>query len=360
MELPGGSLADTPPILGNDLSACYMLNLALGVKGVNYYIFTGGPNFPGTGETCDIYDYGAPIHADGTINEPCYAAVKTFGQFMKEHTWLQRAHRYASVQIGFEWNTLQCDDFDYAFLPFGVTQTRRFLEKGLLYSLMCSCYSPEMVPIDAQLDLKRPLIVPCPAAMSKEAQQTLIKFIQQGGHALLLPIFPETDLEYQSANLFTELLGHAYFTMCPKVGPAIQIDGVGHIFGVNCVSVCEKLPEHARTIATDDTGEKVIGFEMSYGAGQLLWFGGSWELTTFPQAAMLEHFIRLMGGCPCVESSNRNIFTSILTDDQGQRELFVMNLYSSPQSTNIRVAVGDTKDIGILDLAPMEVRAIDL
>lgn len=46
-----------------------MANLALGLKGVNYYVYTGGPNFPNTGTTCDIYDYNAHVHADGSLNE---------------------------------------------------------------------------------------------------------------------------------------------------------------------------------------------------------------------------------------------------------------------------------------------------
>ena len=67
-EMPGGSPSDMPPILANDLLAAYMANLAMGLKGLNYSVFTGGPNFPGTGTTSDIYDYNALVHADGSLN----------------------------------------------------------------------------------------------------------------------------------------------------------------------------------------------------------------------------------------------------------------------------------------------------
>lgn len=360
MELPGGSLSDTPPILANDLLACYMSNLALGVKGVNYYIFTGGPNFPSTGETCDIYDYHAPVHADGSINEQGYSAVKEFGSFMHSHAWLQRAHRAASVQVGYEWNTLQCEDFDCTSLPCGAARIKDFLEKGILYSLMCSSYSPEMTLLTSRLDIDKPLIVPSPSAMSAEAQHALEDFIRRGGRALMLPVLPETDFDYQPLEILASMFKNAGFSGSQDIGPAIEVKGVGRVFGITCLSICEKLPDGAQIIATDVAGEKIIGFEMGYGQGKILWFGGVWELLTFPQVRMLEEFIRLLGGQRCVESSNRNIFCSLWTDEQNRRQLFAMNLYSSPQSTQIHVFAGGEREIGRIDLKPMEVRAIDL
>lgn len=361
MELPAGSSSDTPPILGSDLLACYMSNLALGLKGVNYYVFTGGPNVPGTGENCAIYDYGAPIHADGRINEPGYNAVKTFGQFMSDHAWMQRAHRVASVQVGFEWNTLRCDKFDYTGLSVGGAQVGRFIEKGLLYTMMCSHYSPEMTLLTAELDINRPLIVPCPSAMSEEAQQAVVDFVERGGRALILPTLPETDLAYQPANHLGKLFEGAQFTRLQgRVGVPIIVEDVGQVFGVTCSTVCKRLPENAHVIATDVTGEKVIGFEIPYGKGKVIWFSGMWEMAYFPQAVMLESLIARLGGQRCIESSNRNLFTSLWMDEQGRRTAFVMNLYSGAQSTEICVHAGGEKDLGRLDLAPMEVRTIDL
>jgi hypothetical protein len=44
-----------------DAKACYMMNLAFGLKGHNNYIFTGGPNPMGYSATTDNYDYSAPV-----------------------------------------------------------------------------------------------------------------------------------------------------------------------------------------------------------------------------------------------------------------------------------------------------------
>lgn len=358
MELPAGSCSNTPPILANDMLACHMTNTAVGLKGSNYYIFTGGPNVPGTGASCDIYDYDAPVHADGSLNQPNYDAVTTYGHFLRDHSWMQKARRTASVQIGFEWNTQQCDNYDYTGLPYGGADAGRFIEKGLLYSLMCSKYSGEMVLLTGELDVNRPLIVPCPSAMSAEAQKAVVDFVERGGSVMILPVLPETDLEYNAENTLRTLFDGVVFGGKKRTSSATTIDGVGRVFGVHCHTVCEKLPENAKVIATDDNGT-VLGYVAPHGKGKILWLGATWLLTTFPQAKMMERFVELLGGERCVESSNRNIFTTLWMDDEGRRQLFVMNLYSSPQTTDIHVHMGGDWSQQ-MSLAPMEVRSITL
>ena len=82
-ELPGGSLSDWPPLTPHDARACYLTNLALGMKGSNYYIYTGGPNAPGTGVTADVYDYGASVGPFGEVR-PLYQVQKDFGLLLAD------------------------------------------------------------------------------------------------------------------------------------------------------------------------------------------------------------------------------------------------------------------------------------
>ena len=83
-------------------------------------------------------------------------------------------------------------------------------------------------------------------------------------------------------------------------------------------------------------------------------------MSTFDQAVMLEHLLERLDVRPCVASSNRNLFTSLWTDESGRRELFIMNLYSGAQSTTVHVYAGGERIFEDLKFDPMEVKAIEL
>ena len=355
MELPGGSPSDTPPILQEDLLACYMANVAVGAKGVNLYIYTGGPNFPGTGETCDVYDYHALVRADGAVNET-FASLEALGRFCKAHPWMQRAERAYAAQIGFEWDTLRSEDWDDRSQPFTRSQCAAFIEKGLVYTIMCSRYAPMITPFEVITDRSRPLIVPCPGSMSAAAQQAVVDHIMAGGRALILPAFPTVDEEGRPCDILWRACGCPEICPAPDAGPAVAFDGVGNVYGLRDLSACRTLPERAQALARGQGGQ-IMCYEQAIGQGKIIWLGCTWEMSTFPQAMMLEALLKLLGAQTTVVSSNRNVFTALWRGDGGQRALFVMNLYSGAQQTDI--TVGD-EPLGRLSLKPMEVRLIDL
>ena len=204
------------------------------------------------------------------------------------------------------------------------------------------------------------MIISSPSAMSKEAQEHILDFVNRGGKVLILPVFPETDLEYQPCSAFSQILGDAKFQYNQPCGPALLVDGTHTVYGITAVAACEQLPENARVTATDPLTGKIVGFELPVGAGKLMWFGGNWEMTTFDQPRMLEHLLEMLDGNPCVKSSNRNLFTSLWTDDDGRRILFVMNLYSGRQRTNLHVFSGGEVVLENVELAPMEVKYLEL
>ena len=55
-----------------------MTNLATGVRGLNYYIFTGGKNPEGTSEAYDVYDFGAIVSAEGEVRDTAKYFAKNF------------------------------------------------------------------------------------------------------------------------------------------------------------------------------------------------------------------------------------------------------------------------------------------
>lgn len=139
-----------------------MTNAALGMKGSNYYIYTGGPNIPGTGTTDDIYDYHAPIGAFGEVRET-YESVKAFGDFIRSHEWLQTSARTAAVQLGFVWKDTRLREYAPEPETSCTLSGKRAWELtkfDMLMAMMSGCMPPAVVPISGEPDTGKHLQFP--------------------------------------------------------------------------------------------------------------------------------------------------------------------------------------------------------
>jgi beta-galactosidase len=150
MEMPSGSLSNWPPIMPTDAKACYLTNLALGAKGINYYIFSGGPNPPGAGGTSDIYDYSAPIGALGEIR-PLYAVQKELGNFLADRPWFSRLKREYDFRCLLDMEYLRSWNYWQSRGDFLISnsESHDFLLKGLLSTAFCAGLSPKLCNADA-------------------------------------------------------------------------------------------------------------------------------------------------------------------------------------------------------------------
>ena len=357
LELPGGSPADTPPILPEDLSACYLMNLAFGMKGFNVYIFTGGPNVAGTGETCDIYDYAAPVLADGTKNRT-YDVLRDFSNYLAEHPALSRSEALASVQVGIEWETLCCALYDWPNAPVSAAKAKEFLLRGVLYALFCGKYTPKIVNLAEKIDPSLPLIAVTPSMMSPAAQQNMIEFASQGGQALIAPAMPLWDWDLNPQTALSTALGGANTKLAERSGKSFW--GLGErTYQLDGRWTLDHLPESAQVFLTDELTEAPLGAAFPIGAGCVRAVSASWTLQTFGQARLLERILEEMGAKPTLTFSNRNIWGMARRTPDGAVTVFAMNLYSSPQTTDATVYVdGRELTLGSIALKAMEVRLV--
>lgn len=362
LEMPGGSPSDTPPILKEDLLACYMCNLAMGMKGVNFYIYTGGPNVPGTGETCDIYDYNAHIRADGTKNDT-YEALKDFGRFLSQNGWMQRASLVSGVRLGFEWEATRAKGLDLGNQPLTLSQSWDFLHDGILYGLFCSSHRPELQPLDRPLNTDKPLLIATPSAMSQKAQQNIIDFVTAGGHAVLIGAMPETDLDYTPCTLLKDFLGSPRLTSVTTQALVLEVPEFGsRIYNMHPVSGVEAAPDGACPIAFETRRGTCMGYRLEKGQGSITWLGLRFMTQTFEQVRFLEWLLETDGAAPLIASANRNVMTTLWENGKGRKTLFVMNLYSSPQETEITLYPGSAcaRNLGRIRLGAMEVKILEL
>lgn len=356
MELPAGSCRDFPPILPEDLYACYATNVALGLKGLNFYIFTGGPNFEQTGNTCDTYDFNALIHADGQINSTYYAAQK-FCHWLENHKWMQSAQRMTNVNVAYENELFRSEYFEYQGVKHSQYGNIRFIRNGMCYMLMTTGYSPALTDISRYVpDTDKPLILCTPTALSRKSQENVVEFLKRGGKLIVMPTLPELDENYNTCTILKDYIGLQEKDYDKLLTPPVVVDGCKE--AVYYMFVKSYLEEDAGTVIgrNRDDGKAVL-VQKQVGAGMVIFGTMSFVLSLHSQVDMMKALLERLGAKTVLRHSNKQIFASCFQGKEGKKAAFVMNLFSSSNTTDL--ILGDKKMENI-HLDPMEVKILEL
>jgi hypothetical protein len=237
------------------------------------------------------------------------------------------------------------------------------MQQGLIYGLFCSSHRPKLHPLDQPLDLGMPLLIPSASAMSRQAQENIIRFVSGGGHAILIGAMPETDLDYARCTLLKEFCGDPKLTNITAQNLVLNIPDFGTtIYNTSPVSGITELPAGAALLARETRHQTITGYRLEKNGGSITWLGVHFLTQTFDQVRFLEWLLEANGGTPLIASSNRNVMTTLWESQEGKKLLFVMNLYSSPQETDITLYPGSkiAMDLGHFSLSAMEVKALDI
>ena len=355
-EMPGGSPSQIPPILKEDLYTCYMTNLAAGMKGVNYYIYTGGNNVWDTGINTDVYDFCAFISHTGEIRNT-HKALDEFHEFVHKNEWLASAKRFASVQVGAEWQTLRGNHYSAMAGADNTVAAQDKADKCVMLSLLSGKYSGKYIELTQEIDVKKPLIICGPDTMSAVAQTNVKNFVENGGKLLIFSTIATLNENFEPCTILSDFIGEMQTAKNDTTAQVTLINGY-RVYGVSCKNKIITLPEGAKPFITDEFGKNILGFTKNIGKGEVLYCGGTWLTSSFIQVQALESILAQMDAKPCVESSNRTIYTTLFENDN-KKGVFVLNLYTGAQESNIKVYVGDkVTDLGNIKLAPMEVKFI--
>jgi beta-galactosidase len=339
LEMPAGSLADWPVIGPEDFEANVWINIAFGLKGLNYYIFTGGPNPPGMGSTSDIYDYGAPIGANGEIR-PLYQSVKKIGNFLQKNEWLSNAKRQFDCRIAFNYRANRSEVFwkNHGNVLFTDNEAWSFLKKGVLTSSLCASLSPVFCNLENDgwtKDTSTPVIVVSSSCMSASQQQRIVNFLKNGGKVLLTPVIPVLDDDFNSCTILSDFLGKPELAKVRGLSPRIDIGSIKNIFNTGGIFVTKRLPENAEIIGKDENSNNTLAWTLNTPVGgKVVFLGFYWEHAKFEHENMVHEMMDSLGLKQKVYCSNPNVWTSILS--KGDKSvLFVINLFVSKQITKI-------------------------
>ena len=364
-ELPGGSSSDWPPVTPRDAGAAYLANLALGMKGSNYYIFTGGENPPGAGTTTDLYDYGAAIGARGEIR-PLYETQKEFATVLARHPWLPLAEREGDLRVGLSLDDCRADGWarGHGELAFANTDAFDLFRRGLLNTAFCASLSPVLVDLQSDAwtaDLSTPVVVVAASSLRRSVQERLVRFVAAGGRLLLLPVLPTHDENLEPCTVLADALGGARVELAPDAFNRATVDGVVNV-AKRDVFFAEP-PAGATVIGRDEISGRPIAWELRpAGGGQVVLLGLRWQHSNREQAAMLQALARRLGATPRVECSNPNVWTS-LRSHEGRSVVFLLNLLSAPMEASVRCRPAGRDawlDTGAHALEPMSVEVVDL
>ncbi len=366
-ELPGGSASDWPPATPEDLKACYWANLALGMKGSNYYIFTGGPNPPGAGVTTDLYDYGAAIGARGEVR-PLYSVQKDFGLFLKERPWLVESEREHDCRLALDFEYARSDRYWPERGEFLVSNTdaRDFFRRGALTTAFCASLSPILSDLRADdwtRDLKTPLVVVSSASMAASYQRKLVAFLQAGGRVLIAPVLPTLDENLNPCSVLKDFLGSPSISKCRQEYVRVTVAGVVNILNNGEVFFTEQAPPGAEIVGRDElTGSVIAWSRKTDTGGEAVFLGFRWLEAMREHERMLKALLERLGLNQKVECSNPNVWTSLRTHGP-KSALFILNLLSAPMEARIRCRPGSQKawlDTGTHNLPPMTVKYIEV
>jgi beta-galactosidase len=363
LELPGGSCSDWPPITPSDALACYLAHLAFGMKGHNYYIFTGGPNPPGAGANTDLYDYNASIGPNGEIR-PLFEAQKTFGKVISEYPWLVTANRKTDLFIALDFEYSRTDHYwtqrgDFACSP---QEAWDILRKGPLTTALCASLSPEMVRLDTAIPASAsPLVVVASSSMSAAKQQVVVDFLQAGGKALILPILPVVDENLKPCTILADFLGSPQAEVAPRGFYRPVIGGVVNVLGE--ITFWENLPASAQVVGVEEKSSKTIAWKLPLpGGGVTLVLGLRWNHAMREHGSMFTAILGMLGLQPILRCSNPNIWATLWESEQGQVLLFLLNLFSVPMEAEVNINLPGKKTVqaGVHQLGPVSVKVVKL
>lgn len=334
-ELPGGSPSEWPPITPVDLKCCYLTNIAFGMKGANYYIFTGGPNPGNLGSNGDSYDYNAPVSSDGTVR-PTYNTLREFGEFLSQNEWLAAARRESDFYVGLDWEQSRSDHYFTQGDSRGLSnhEAWSFQHKGIITSGLCASYSPEYVDLEKALPLDgKPLFIAASVCMKQTIQENLVRFVEAGGQLVLAGSIPEQDENFQPCVILKDYLGGANTMPCDAAAPRASIGGIKNIQAKSLRKSILR-PEGSICLGIEEESGSEIAWRMEVlSGGSIVWIGIHWMHQKTAHIDMMRYLIARE---PVVCCDNPNVWSSLRTDGK-RKMLFLMNLFTAEMKTCIRI-----------------------
>lgn len=349
-EFQYGNIAQWPPVTAEDLAASLFAHLAFGMQGHNGYVFAGGENPPGSGWSCKVYDYGAPVSAEG-VCRPAYDSVKKFSTFAVEQSALIESKPDTDVAIIMDWDSWRPGYQDDLPDTVGRTKLRSHMRQSLLSTVFAADMVPQIIDTETKFDKDVVHCVLCGGVMRKSLQLKLADFVADGGKLLIFGAVPRYDENCEECTLLATALDIPVSTLSsPKYG-GVDFNGSedAPISGELFVPVTA--PSDAEIIGRESRTGEIAAYTKCVKAGKVAVDGAMFKLLRFSQSEFFAAIMKSLGREKVFFNSNPWVMTMRRIDGQNRVWTFFINASTSKQSCDCR-----GKFTGTVHLSPMEIK----
>jgi beta-galactosidase len=350
-EFQGGFQFDTPRIQPTSYDLTTRLCIADGMNGVNFYMFAGGTNPPGTGYLGHRHNWQAPVNTDGTLR-PQYPVIAHLGHVLRAcNDSLAATHKETTVTLGLipdYYMTEYRDTHTAAFCDELILYREEFLYEGMgkAMTLLNLSFGGLDLTATEPIDVGRhpALAVFATPYMDGPVQQKLVDYVGAGGRLLIFPTVPDRDMLGEPCTTLADLFG-----VCPRVvdfGFA-DIDGIKEAV-IWSATDFGNIPDGFATSSTGFT----CGFTKAIGKGTAVVFGMAMQHHFHYYDAIVLNTFRKIGVEPLYTTDRveDKLLIQSRMDDRGGRYLFLNNIDEYDKTVHLYrdgVALFDNRTITV-------------
>lgn len=357
-EFQYGNICQWPSVSSEDLNCSLFAHLAFGMKGHNGYVFAGGNNPAQHGWSCKVYDYSAPVDADGNTR-PTYDVLKEFGKFTANHPELLKSVSDSDIDIIADWNAWR-PGYQEDCIPEHVCGRKKMRHHSIdtvFATCVCAGIMPRLVSAEDDFRRDKILCAVCGGTMEKSLQKKLTDFVLAGGNLILWGVVPRYDDNYEPCTILADTLSLALTARAHTSYGGVDFNGSEDAIFTGDFFVPETPVSDCVVLARDSRAPRVAAYSKCAGKGKIVVNGCLFNLWRFSHAEYFAKLFSAAGGKVKIENSNPWVVVMRRRDSDGKLWMFFINASSSQQSVTCK-AVDDDKiyEYGEIVFKPMQVK----
>ncbi len=276
-EFQYGSVSAFPPVRAEDLSCALFTHFGFGMRGHNGYVFSGGPNPPGDGWSCQIYDYYAPVSARGEVR-PTYYATKDYHEFIGRNPQFFDSVLDYDLPVLFDFNIYRQSNNNLidSDNTVGNAEISNFFSMGICACGLTSGIIPNLLDMDDDFDMNlKNLCVVSNGIMRRSLQEKLVEYMQNGGNLLLFGAVPVYDEFHQECRILADSCGMKAVHRMNCTSRCFDFNDIEGetVFNSGAVFLSESLPDGAKELLVECRSGKIAAYSIAVGKGKLVYSG---------------------------------------------------------------------------------------